>query len=69
MTIQDAIAKYIPACNPKNDTTTSWWSKNLSKAIKAKQLAFTKYRHSKSRYDYANYAAKRNDVKCKIRSA
>ena len=67
MTIQDAIAKYIPVSIPKNDKTTpSWWSNNLSKAIKAKQLAFTKYRHSKSRYDYANYAAKRNDVKCKI---
>ena len=49
--------------------TPPWWSKNLSKAIKAKQLSFTKYKHSKSRSDYATYAAKHNDVKCKIRSA
>jgi len=48
MTIQNAIEKYIPASIPKNNKTTSWWSKNLSKAIKAKQLVFTKYKHSKS---------------------
>jgi len=67
MTIQNAIAKYIPASIPKNNKTTpSCWSKYLPKAIKAKQLAFTKYKHSKSRYDQTNYAAKRNDVKCKI---
>jgi len=56
MTIQNAITN---TSIPKNDKTTpSWWSKNLSKAIKAKQRAFTKYKHSKSRYDYTNYAAK-----------
>ena len=59
----------IPTSIPKNNKPTPWWSKNLSKAIKAKQLSFTKYKHSKSRSDYATYAAKRNDVKCKIRSA
>ena len=69
VTVQDAIAKYIPTSIPKNNKPTPWWSKNLSKAIKAKQLSFTKYKHSKSRSDYATYAAKRNDVKCKIRSA
>ena len=69
VTVQDAIAKYIPTSIPKNNKPTPWWSKNLSKAIKAKQLCFTKYKHSKSRSDYATHAAKRNDVKCKIRSA
>ena len=67
--VQSKIAKYIPTSIPKNNKPTPWWSKNLSKAIKAKQLSFTKYKHSKSRSDYATYAAKRNDVKCKIRSA
>ena len=70
MTVQDAIAKYIPTSISKNNKPTPpWWSKNLSKAIKAKQLSFTKYKHSKSRSDYATYAVKHNDVKCKIRSA
>ena len=67
VTVQDAIAKYILTSIPKNNKPTPpWWSKNLSKAIKAKQLSFTKYKHSKSRSDYATYAAKHNDVKCKI---
>ena len=70
VTVQDAIAKYIPTSIPKNNKPTPpWWSKNLSKTIKAKQLSFTKYKHSKSRSNYAIYAAKRNDVKCKIQSA
>ena len=62
VTVQDAIAKYIPTFIPKNNKPTPpWWSKNLSKAIKAKQLSFTKYKHSKSRSDYATYANVRYD--------
>ena len=39
VTVQDAIAKYIPTSIPKNNKPTPpWWSKNLFKAIKAKQL-------------------------------
>ena len=67
--VQEAMVKYIPTSIPKkNKTTPSWWSKSIDKAIKAKQQAFAKFKHSKSRSDYANYAAKRNNVKCKIRS-
>jgi len=64
------MAKYILTSIPKSSKATpSWWSKNLSIAIKAKQLAFTKYKHSKSCTDYAGNATQHNVVKCKIRSA
>ena len=34
--VQDAMAKYIPTSTPKrNNITTPWWSKSLSKAVKA----------------------------------
>jgi len=64
---KNTMAKYIPTSIPKS--SKAWWSKNLSNAIKAKQLAFTKYKHSKSCTDYPRYATQRNVVKCKIRSA
>ena len=65
--VQDSMAKYIPTSTPKRrNITTPWWSKSLSKALKAKQLAFTRYKRSKLRSDYANYTAKCNDVKYKI---
>ena len=41
--VQDALAKLIPTSTPKrNNITTPWWSKSLSKVVKAKQLAFTR---------------------------
>ena len=46
--ILDAMAKYIPTSTLKRHIiATPWWSKSLSKAVKAKQLAFTRYKRSK----------------------
>ena len=68
--VQEAMGKYIPKSIPKpSKATPPWWSKCLTKAIKAKKYLLKRYSRSKSNYDYAQYAAQRNLVKSKVRYA
>ena len=67
--MEDAMVQFVPTSIFKSKTHPPWWTKCISKAIKAKHAAFSKYRRSRSRSDYACYKAKRNKVKSKLRAA
>ena len=47
----------------------TWWSTQISKAVRDKQHLFSQYKYTRSVADYASYAVKRNQVKSMTSSA
>ena len=61
---------FSPTSIPKSgNPAPPWWSKGVSRAIKAKHSLYKRYVRSKPHADYLQYAAQRNLVKSKVRSA
>ena len=68
--IFEGCQKFIPMSSVVHKKSTPpWWTKSLARTIQKKRSLYFKYRATRSKTDYQNYAFQRNLVKTRVRSA